>query len=97
MAAFTFTQTDEVIGTLDSGMKIVSTTITFTSAGESTATTVYVKPLQRIIGFLSGGHKTIVVGTFLTIAAHATIPNALAITPSATNDTGVEEIISFGY
>lgn len=96
MAAFTFTQTDNVIGTLTNGMKVVSTTVTFTSAGTG-ATTVYVKPLQRIVGFLSGGHKTIVVGTFLAITAHATIPNAISITPTATNDTGVEEIISFGY
>jgi hypothetical protein len=92
-----YTQTDAVIGTLTNGMKVVSTTVTFTNADTGVATTVYVKPLVRIIGFISAGNKLPVASAFNVWAAHATIPNGLTVTPTASTNTGITEIISFGY
>jgi hypothetical protein len=92
-----YTQTDAVIGTLTNGMKVVSTTVTFTNADTAVATTVYVKPLVRIIGFLSAGNKKPIASAFNVWAKHATIVNAVTVTPTATTDTGITEIISFGY
>ena len=97
MVAVAFTQADKVIGNLTNGMKVVSTTVTFTDANFGTATTVYVKPLVRIVGFISNGAKKPVASAFNVWAAHATKPNALTVTPAASTNAGISEIISFGY
>lgn len=96
MAAFTWTQTDKVIGTLTSGMKVVSTTITFTNV-ETDAGTIYVKPLQRIISILPAGQKTKNVAGIASWVKHATLLNALTVTPAVSNTGNVWEVISFGY
>lgn len=97
MAAFTFTQTDYVIGTLTNGMKVVSTTVTFTSTGATTATPVTVKPLRKIIHFLPAGTKTTGSGGIVAWALSTTTQNIINGTPAASNNAGVVELISFGY
>jgi hypothetical protein len=95
MAVFAYTQTDNIIGTLTNGMKLVSTTVTVTDANVD-ATTITVKPLERIIGF-SVGTKKHVVGAFMDWNIHATTPNAVQGNPAASANTAVIEILSFGY
>ena len=94
MAAFTFTQVDKVIGTLTNGMKMVSTVVTVTSAGATTATPVYIKPLKRVITFIAGT-RTVTAGGIMAWAAGGL--NTVRGNPAASANADVFQIISFGY
>jgi len=96
MAAFTWTQTDTVLGTLTNGMKVVETVVTVTSIGATTATAITIKPLRKVIKFIAGS-KTIATGGIMAYAAHATLLNKINMTPAASANTDVFTIISFGY
>jgi hypothetical protein len=96
MAAFTFTQTDKVIGTLTNGMKVVETVVTVTSVGATTATPVYIKPLQRVVRFIAATRE-VTAGGIMKWAAGTTLLNTVEGTPAASANGDIFTIISFGY
>lgn len=96
MAAFTFTQTDKVLGTLTNGMKLVETLVTITSVGATTATPITIKPLRRVQTFIAAS-KTITAGGIVEWAADATVLNVINATPAASANTDVFVVYSFGY
>lgn len=93
MAAFTFTQTDVVLGKLTNGKKLVHTTITVTNGG-LTITPVTINPLNRVIEWTIGLAKPL-TDTFVC-ADHATQLNAINITPSGDATGDVIQIFSVG-
>jgi hypothetical protein len=94
MAVFSYTQTDVILGKLTNGMKIVLTTVTNTDGANSGITAITVRPLSRITAFTVG--LAIPLAFDYIVAAHATQPNALNITPSAAANTSVLKILSVG-
>ena len=96
MAAFTWTQTDKVLGTLTNGMKVVETVVSITSAGATTDTAITISPLKRVVKFIAGS-KTISTGGIVAYSAHATLLNKIYMKPAASANTDLFTIISFGY
>lgn len=94
MAVFTYTQSDVVLGRLTNGTKIVLTTITNTDGVNNGITAITVKPLKRILAFTVGLAKPLAFDYI--VAAHATLLNAVNITPSAAANTSVLQILSVG-
>ena len=95
MAAVAFTsQTNTVLGKLDSGLKVVSTVLT-TATADTGILQVTVKPLTRIIAFFP---------VFTTYAANCTgwttvagtNSNQLGITPGADCAGACVKILSIG-
>jgi hypothetical protein len=96
MAAFTHTSdVFTVSSVLRNGVKVVSATITVTSAGTD-ATQITVMPLTRILGWVFGIKNP---GTAPTtfVAAAGTAANQISIDPVADATGAVLEITAFGY
>lgn len=92
---FTYTQTDNIIGTIHGGLKVVSTTVTVTDA-DGAATQITVRPLTRIISFIPS-FKTNVANIVTTVFAAGTNANQVSVDPPAGGiNTAVIEIVSFG-
>lgn len=96
MAAFTYTQTDTVLGTLTNGRKIVSTVVTVTSVDATTSTPITIKPLDRIIKFIAGPQLNSAPAGIMAWVADATYPNIIGATPAASANADTFEIISVG-
>lgn len=97
MAAFTFTQTDNVIGTLTNGLKIVITDVTVADAGTGAGSNVKIKPLQRVIKFLPAGTKTTGTGGIIAWTSHATELATVSGNAAGDDTNGVVSILSFGF
>jgi hypothetical protein len=92
MAAFTYTQTDTILGKLTNGRKIVLSSIAIADAG--TVQTITIKPLKQVIAWTVGLKK---VGTLdIDTAAVANSMNTVTIDPNGDGTGMVVDIISVG-
>jgi len=92
MVALAYTRVDTVLGKLTNGRKLVMTELTFT-AGDAVGT-VSILPLKEIIEWTIGLAKPL-TDTFVC-AKHATILNAITVTPSGDCTNDVLQIFSVG-
>jgi hypothetical protein len=95
MAAYTPTQTDEIVGTLTNGVKLVMTSYSISGVGTDAAT-VSIPQIRRLVAAMPCESSSAVAG----IGAwtyHATTRNALTHTPAASNDGNIFKILSFGF
>ena len=111
MAAFTYTQTDALLGTLTNGLKIVQSVVTVTNNGATTATTIYPGGVN-----LRGGTGTAATGDTLggglnqiiawcpswrsiipgQVKFAATGKNGISVTPAATLEGMTFAILAVG-
>ena len=95
MAFTSSTQTDTIIGTIKGGLKVVSTTVTAKST-DIDATPITVKPLTRVYSYIPSV-KTAGATSGATISfTNISGANRVWMTPVASINGAVIEIISFG-
>jgi hypothetical protein len=95
MAAYTATQTNEIIGTLTNGVKLCMTSYTIAGVGTDAAN-ASIPQMQRMLQAIPCESTSAVAG----IGAwthHATTFNALTYTPAASNDGNIWKILWFGF
>jgi len=95
MAAYTATQTNEVIGTLTNGVKLVMTTYGISGVGTDAAN-ASIPPLRRVLAMVPCEEDSTVAGIGAW-TQHATLLHTLTFTPAASNDGNNWKILTFGF
>lgn len=92
MAVFAYTQTEQVLGKLTNGRKLVLVEITITDSNTS-ATTITMKSIIRLIGWTLGLGSP---GTTTYVCANGSAQNTITITPSGDSTNEILQILAVG-